>query len=123
VWGGWHPSMFSRECLSEQSVDVTVRGQGEETFAEIVGRLAQGRSLDDCAGCTVRLSDGSIQENPARELAQVDNFRAHDYGLIPVERYSDSKVNASSITSPRKAAIFGARSAPTRLYTDASGWV
>ena len=36
VWGGWHPSMFSRECLLEPSVDVTVRGQGEETFAEIV---------------------------------------------------------------------------------------
>ena len=28
VWGGWHPSMFSRECLRERSVDVTVRGQG-----------------------------------------------------------------------------------------------
>ena len=87
VWGGWHPSMFSKECLLEQSVDVTVRGQGEETFVEIVDRLAHGRSLDDCAGCTVRLSDGTIQENPARTLAQVDNFRAHDYGLIPVERY------------------------------------
>ena len=43
VWGGWHPSMFARECLLERSVDVTVRGQGEETFAEIVERLAQGR--------------------------------------------------------------------------------
>jgi anaerobic magnesium-protoporphyrin IX monomethyl ester cyclase len=40
VWGGWHPSMFSRECLQEKSVDVTVRGQGEETFAEIVDRLS-----------------------------------------------------------------------------------
>src|ERR1700733_2508430 len=28
VWGGWHPSMFAAECLSEQSVDVTVQGQG-----------------------------------------------------------------------------------------------
>ncbi|HUE09703.1 MAG TPA: cobalamin-dependent protein, partial [Steroidobacteraceae bacterium] len=76
VWGGWHPSMFSRECLLEPSVDVTVRGQGEETFSDIVGRLAQGRTLDDCAGCTVRLADGTIQENPARSLAQVDKFRA-----------------------------------------------
>jgi len=91
VWGGWHPSMFSRECLLEQSVDVTVRGQGEETFAEIVDRLAHGRSLEDCAGCTVRLSDGTIQENPARTLAQVDSFRAHDYSLIPVERYFQLK--------------------------------
>src|ERR1700691_6357343 len=91
VWGGWHPSMFSRECLLEASVDVTVRGQGEETFSDIVGRLAQGRTLDDCAGCTVRLADGTIQENPARSLAQVDKFRAHDYGLIPVERYFELK--------------------------------
>ena len=87
VWGGWHPSMFSRECLLEPSVDVTVRGQGEETFAEIVRRLADGRSLEGCAGCTLRLADGTIHENPPRALAQVDKFRAHDYGLIPVERY------------------------------------
>lgn len=91
VWGGWHPSMFSRECLLERSVDVTVRGQGEETFTDIVERLRQGRSLDDCAGCTVRLADGTIRENPARTLAQVDKFRAHDYGLIPVERYFELK--------------------------------
>ena len=91
VWGGWHPSMFSRECLVEPSVDVTVRGQGEESFADIVARLAAGRTLDDCPGCTVRLKDGTIQENPARPLAQVDKFRAHDYNLIPVERYFQLK--------------------------------
>jgi anaerobic magnesium-protoporphyrin IX monomethyl ester cyclase len=91
VWGGWHPSMFARECLSEPAVDVTVRGQGEETFAEIVQRLAAGQSLQDCAGCTVRLADGTIHENPARPLAAVDKFRAHDYKLIPVERYFEFK--------------------------------
>jgi anaerobic magnesium-protoporphyrin IX monomethyl ester cyclase len=91
VWGGWHPSMFAKECLDEPSVDVTVRGQGEETFCDIVDRLANGVSLDDCPGCTVRLKDGSIQENPSRDLEQVDNFRAHNYGLIPVERYFQLK--------------------------------
>jgi anaerobic magnesium-protoporphyrin IX monomethyl ester cyclase len=87
VWGGWHPSMFARECLAEACVDVTVRGQGEETFAEIVTRLKEGRSLEGCAGCTVRLPDGRVHDNPARPLAPVERFRAHDYGLIPVERY------------------------------------
>ncbi|HEY3785332.1 MAG TPA: radical SAM protein [Steroidobacteraceae bacterium] len=91
IWGGWHPSMFARECLSEPSVDVTVRGQGEETFKEIVERLVRGQSLVGCAGCTVRLPDGAIHENPARPLASVDQFRAHDYGLIPVERYYELK--------------------------------
>jgi anaerobic magnesium-protoporphyrin IX monomethyl ester cyclase len=91
VWGGWHPSMFARECLAEPSVDVTVRGQGEETFAEIVRRLGEGRSLEGCLGCTVRLADGTILENPPRPLAPVDRFRAHDYALIPVERYFELK--------------------------------
>jgi anaerobic magnesium-protoporphyrin IX monomethyl ester cyclase len=91
VWGGWHPSMFARECLDEPSVDVTVRGQGEETFAEIVQRLGERRSLEGCLGCTVRRADGTIVENPARPLAAVEGFRAHDYRLIPVERYFELK--------------------------------
>jgi len=91
VWGGWHPSMFASECLAEASVDITVRGQGEETFVEIVQRLAEGRSLEGCAGCTVRLPDGRIHQNPPRALAPVDKFRAHDYNLIPVERYFQLK--------------------------------
>lgn len=91
VWGGWHPSMFARECLEEASVDVIVRGQGEATFAEIVRRLSAGESLADCPGSTVRLADGSVQENAARPLLPVEMFRAHDYSLIPVERYFDLK--------------------------------
>jgi hypothetical protein len=91
VWGGWHPSMFARECLEEASVDVIVRGQGEATFAEIVRRLSAGESLADCPGSTVRLPDGSVQENAARPLLPVEMFRAHDYSLIPVERYFDLK--------------------------------
>ena len=91
VWGGWHPSMFASECLAEASVDITVRGQGEETFVEIVQRLAEGRSLEGCAGCTIRLPDGRIHQNPPRALAPVDKFRAHDYNLIPVERYFQLK--------------------------------
>jgi anaerobic magnesium-protoporphyrin IX monomethyl ester cyclase len=91
VWGGWHPSMFARECLLEPSVDVTVRGQGEETFAEIVQRLQRGESLVGCKGCTIRLADGSVHENADRSLAQVEKFRAHDYGLVAVERYFELK--------------------------------
>ena len=91
IWGGWHPSMFARECFEEGAVDVVVRGQGEATFAEIVQRLSAGKSLADCAGCTVRLADGTVQENPARALQPVEMFRAHDYSLIPVERYFELK--------------------------------
>jgi anaerobic magnesium-protoporphyrin IX monomethyl ester cyclase len=87
VWGGWHPSMFGRECLEESCVDVTVQAQGEATFADIVERLVEGRSLAGCAGCMYRDAEGRIHDNGPRALIALDRFRAHDYGLIPVEDY------------------------------------
>jgi radical SAM superfamily enzyme YgiQ (UPF0313 family) len=87
VWGGWHPSMFGRECLRESCVDVTVQAQGEATFVEIVQRLCDGRSLEGCAGCMIRGPDGAVRVNPPRALLALDRFRPHDYGLIDVERY------------------------------------
>ncbi|MGH7506746.1 MAG: B12-binding domain-containing radical SAM protein, partial [Longimicrobiales bacterium] len=87
IWGGWHPSMFGPECLAEWSVDVTVQGQGEATFAEIVERLAADESIEDCAGCTYSTPDGKVRRNPARPLEDVNTFRPHDYRMISVERY------------------------------------
>ena len=63
------------------------RGRAKRRSPRSCGDLADGRSLEGCAGCTVRLADGTICANPPRELQSVEKFRAHDYGLIPVERY------------------------------------
>ena len=63
VWGGGHPSLFPEGCLEDPSVDVTVQAQGEETFAEIVGRVDAGESFEGCAGCTHRDESGA----PRRE--------------------------------------------------------
>jgi radical SAM superfamily enzyme YgiQ (UPF0313 family) len=87
IWGGWHPSMFGRDCLREPAVDITVQGQGEETLSEIVNRLADGRDLEGCAGCTWRDDSGGVHANGPRPLRGIDSFRPHDYDLIPVERF------------------------------------
>ena len=91
VWGGWHPSMFPKECLEEPSVDITVQGQGEVTFAEITERLVQGDSLEGCCGCTYRCPDGSVRVNPARPLQDISTFARSDYSLIDVDRYYQLK--------------------------------
>ena len=86
VWGGWHPSLFPRECLEEPAVDATVQGQGEATFAEIVKRLEAGDGLEGVAGCTWR-DGGEVRRNPPRPFEDVGSFRRHDFELIDVERY------------------------------------
>ncbi len=70
VWGGWHPSLFANECVADPAIDVAVAGQGERAFAEFID-----------AGAT------SDQATLARPLEDINHFPAHDYSLIPLERY------------------------------------
>lgn len=86
VWGGWHPSLFPAQCLAEPSVDVVVVGQGEETFAQVVDALSDGRSVEGCAGTVTRA--GAAAPRPLRDL---NALPPHDYSLIPVERYFGAK--------------------------------
>jgi radical SAM superfamily enzyme YgiQ (UPF0313 family) len=72
VWGGWHPSLFASECLDEPAVDIVVSGQGEDTFRNIVDRLIAGEPV------------AGMQSAPLKDL---NAFPAHDYSLIPVERF------------------------------------
>ena len=76
VWGGWHPSLFAEQCLADPSVDIVVKGQGEAAFREMVRQLLGG---DTVAGIV------------SWPLEAVSAFPAHDYSLIPVERYFDLK--------------------------------
>lgn len=86
VWGGWHPSLFPRECLDEASVDAVVIGQGEDTFAEMVERFAAGAALDGVVGCAHRHGQEVIVE-PPRVLRDLNAYPAHNYDLIDVEHY------------------------------------
>ena len=68
IWGGWHPSLFLEERLDERSIDVTVQGQGEETFVELVDRLAAGvsQSEPDLIAGTAERANGQVIRDPSR---------------------------------------------------------
>lgn len=91
VWGGWHPSLFSRECLTEPSINAAVSGQGEETFAEIVERYAQSKNLRGVAGVTWRDDLGNPVQNMPRLMRDVNLLPRHNYDLIRVEDYFTHK--------------------------------
>ncbi len=91
VWGGWHPSLFPTQCLTDPAVDAVVIGQGEQTFQEAVNRLmASGSkvgSLEGCPGLSFRTAEGRVVNNPERALIDLNALPPHDYRLFPVERY------------------------------------
>lgn len=91
IWGGWHPSLFPEMCAAEPSVTAVVSGQGEETFVDIVERLAAGERIDDVPGSAMRNPAGKVTINFPRLLRDINELPAHDYDLIPVERYFNLK--------------------------------
>lgn len=88
LWGGWHPSLFPRQCLEQEpSIDIAVQGQGEETLGEVVGTLPHPRGV---LGCAWR-ENGQAVTNSPRPLRDINAFPPHDYSLIDVKRYFQLK--------------------------------
>ena len=91
IWGGWHSSLFAVEPLNDSPyVDITVQGQGEETFRELVEHLDSKKPLDEVRGISFR-KDGMPQKNLPRPMVDMNSFGAVNYDLIDVEAYFEKK--------------------------------
>ena len=45
VWGGYFPSLYPDVALNSDYVDFAIRGQGEDTFDELLAALAADDSV------------------------------------------------------------------------------
>ena len=73
VLGGCHVTFWDENALEEcSSLDVIVRGEGEETFLELVQKLEKKGSLKTIKGITFRDSEGKKVRNEDRPF--IDNL-------------------------------------------------
>ena len=86
VWGGWHATLFPQQTAAHPLVDVVVRGQGEITFRELVDSFDRRRPIHHVEGISFR-SNGSVQHNPDRPIADISDFPPMPYDLIDIDRY------------------------------------
>jgi anaerobic magnesium-protoporphyrin IX monomethyl ester cyclase len=87
VWGGGFPTVCPDAAVNVPYVDYAVRGQGEQTFVELLDALAGGRDMASVAGLT-RRSDGAIVHNPERKFSAASLARRLPYeGLERPEQY------------------------------------
>src|ERR1700688_1482620 len=50
ILGGWHPSLLPDQTLAAASVDVVVKGQGEDAMLEIIQAIESGQSCRGIEG-------------------------------------------------------------------------
>jgi len=74
VWGGYFPSLYPDAALNANYVDFVVRGQGEETFVELLNELAGSRKFSSIRGLSYRDPFGLRVHNPERLLRSPGDF-------------------------------------------------
>jgi anaerobic magnesium-protoporphyrin IX monomethyl ester cyclase len=78
VWGGGFPTVCPDAAVNVPYVDYAVRGQGEQTFVELMDALTGGRDIASVAGLTRRL-DGAVVHNPERKFSAASLARRLPY--------------------------------------------
>lgn len=86
--GGPHVTFYDEEALKEcSSIDLVVRGEGEQTMLEIATCLREGRKLSSVDGITLR-KNGEIVRTPNRSFIQDLDFLPYPaYHLFPMNSY------------------------------------
>ena len=92
VWGGWHTSLFPEQTLlDENAIDITVQGQGEQTFKEIIDAINHKTHYSEIKGICYRDEKGDLVKTPPRVIVPMDEVCDVNYELIDVEKYFEKK--------------------------------
>lgn len=87
VWGGYFASNYTATALNANYVDYAVRGQGEQTFLELLEVIRGQRDAKDVAGLSFKMPDGTVRNNPERPMRGLDDFPSYPYHRLPAEQY------------------------------------
>ena len=87
VWGGYFASNYTKAVLNASYVDFAVRGQGEQTFLELLEAIRGKRDLRSILGLSYKESDGTQRHNPERPMRKLDDVPWYPYHRIQAEKY------------------------------------
>ncbi len=113
VAGGGHTTFLSELCMEDAPIDFIIRGEGEESFVDLLNRIRKGLAIDGVDGLVYRDGD-SIRTNPKVNLINdLDTiaFPAHD--LLDPERYFKVALPMGyTMMSPRNVPVMTSRGCP-----------
>lgn len=104
VIGGPHPTFLPLETLkSEESLDVVVEGEGEETIVDLVSKFEnqEKTKLSEVLGISYRENNKIKQNRPRPLIKNLDNLPFPARHLVPFSSYKTSKSQAGGIITSR----------------------
>ena len=100
VWGGWHVSLLPEESIKSEYVDIIVRGQGEETFSELVDAIdRKDTNFASIRGVTYK-EGGEIFSTPDRPIIPMEELEPISFELVNTKKYYPHFTYISSVGCP-----------------------
>jgi len=111
IFGNYMPTFYGQRMIDNYPwLDACVRGEGEETFKELLDAWALGYDIGTVAGLTYR-KNGHAKENPERPLiADLDSIPFPDRDLIP-DVYQN-RMNGISMSARKFTIMVTSRGCP-----------
>jgi len=86
--GGPHATIFSTLVLEKTPVEYVIKGEGEETFLELINALHRHSDIRKIKGLAYRNRRHQIIETPERDpIREINRLPFPAYDLIPMEDY------------------------------------
>ena len=106
VWGGYFPTLYPHVALNADYVDFVIRGQGEDTFGELLSALPGGdpASLAAIRGLSWR-RDGMAVSNPERAINRERIAPSLNYDALPDAKAYLVKTFLGQRTAAHQAAL------------------
>jgi anaerobic magnesium-protoporphyrin IX monomethyl ester cyclase len=106
IWGGHFPTICAEPALNSPYTDYAVRGQGEDTFIEVLDTIFSGRSeqLAGIAGLSWRSGNGVVH-NPNRHFSAAGAARPLPYERVGSPRQYLSSTYLGRRTTGYQAAL------------------
>ena len=101
--GGPHVTFVPELTLNEcPEIDIVVRGEGEQTFAELLDEIGNHENYKKILGITYRDRDGTIKSTLSRPLIKnVDDISIPAFDLIDWDAYKFNGVRFGTIITSR----------------------
>lgn len=108
IWGGVHPTLFSKEVIEEFDLDAVCIGEGEFTLLELVQMLKNGGDITKVKGLWVRKNGDIVFTGVREEIIDVANLPGYAWHLIDVNKY----VKTFKLTLMRELTLVESRGCP-----------
>jgi len=105
VWGGYFPSLYTAATLNANYVDMVVRGQGEDTFLDVIQAVRGHKRLADIAGLSFKDAFGLHVHNPPRPLRSPNDFPELPYHRLGAPEKYIARTFLGSRTAVHQASI------------------